>query len=115
MWYSHGRQFTEAQHIYHRDKRASQTLQLSALTQCGSHAILWAAGLVAGMFFLYWFSTLWDKVKPFAVLSLFYYYRPEQIINGTPDWWLNITVLLAVSAVTFGPALLIFERRDLTR
>jgi len=46
---------------------------------------------------------------------LFNYYRPEQIINGTPDSWLNITVLLAVSAVTFGSALLIFERRDLTR
>jgi len=87
----------------------------SALTQRGSHAIFWAGGLVAGMFFLYWFSTLWDKVKPFAVLSLFYYYRPEQIINGAPDWWFNITVLLAVCAVTFGLALFIFERRDLTR
>jgi len=38
-----------------------------------------------------------------------------ELERGTPDWWLNITVLLATSAVTFGVALLIFERRNLTR
>jgi len=38
-----------------------------------------------------------------------------ELERGTPDWWLNITVLLAVSAVTFGSALFIFESRDLTR
>ena len=58
---------------------------------------------------------MWDVVEPFAPLSLFYYYQPDQIIGGTPNWWINITVLLPVAVMTFVAAMVIFERQDLTR
>lgn len=87
----------------------------SVLAQRGGQAAGWAGGLIAGMFFINWFATMWDKVEPFAFLSIFYYHQPDQIISGMPNWWVNITVLLAVAVVTFAAAMVIFERRDLTR
>jgi ABC-2 type transport system permease protein len=87
----------------------------SAIAQRGSQAAGWAGALIAGMFFLDWFATMWDKVKPLTPISLFHYYQPSQIISGTPNWWANITVLLIVAAAAFTAALFIFERRDLTR
>jgi ABC-2 type transport system permease protein len=87
----------------------------SALARRGSQAAGWTGGFIAGMFFLDWFATLWDGVEPFNPLSLFYYHKPHQIINGTPNWWINITVLLAVGVISFVVSAIIFERRDLTR
>lgn len=86
----------------------------SAVAKRGSQAAGWAGGLIAGMFFLDWFATMWDKVKPLTPFSLFHYYQPSQIITGTPNWWINITVLLVVAILAFMAAVLIFERRDLT-
>lgn len=87
----------------------------SALARRSGQATGWAGGLIAGMFFLSWFATMWEKVEPFTPLSLFYYYQPDRIINGTPNWWVNIPVLLAVAVATFAAALFIFEHRDLTQ
>jgi ABC-2 type transport system permease protein len=87
----------------------------SALARRGGQAAGWTGGLIAGMFFLDWFATMWDKVEPFTPLSLFRYYKPHQIVNGTPNWWVNITVLLATAVVAFVAAMVVFERRDLTR
>lgn len=87
----------------------------STLAQRGGQAAGWTAGLIAGMFFLDWFATMWDKVEPFTPLSLFHYHSPTAIISGTPNWWINITVLLAVAVVAFVAAMVIFEHRDLTR
>ena len=87
----------------------------SALARRGGQAAARTGGLIAAMFFLNWFATLWDKVKPFAPLSLFYYHDPTAILNGAPNWWVNITVLLAAAALCFAAAILVFERRDLTR
>ena len=87
----------------------------SVLARRGGQAAGWTGALIAGMFFLEWFATMWDKVEPFTPLSLFHYYEPSQIIGGTPNWWVNITVLLAVAVVAFMAAMVIFDRRDLTR
>jgi ABC-2 type transport system permease protein len=88
----------------------------SALSKSGSQAVGWAGGVVAGMFFLNWFATLWDRVAVFSPLSLFYYYQPDDIINGiSSNWPLNIIVLLSFAVVTFAAAAAVFERRDLVR
>jgi ABC-2 type transport system permease protein len=86
----------------------------SALARRGGQAAGWTGGLIAGMFFINWFATMWDKVEPFAPLCLFHYYQPDQIIGGTPSWWINITVLFAVAVMSFLAAVVVFERRDLT-
>lgn len=87
----------------------------SALARRGSQAAGWTGGLLVGMFFLDWFATMWDKVKPLTPLSLFHYYQPSQIIGGSPNWWVNISVLLALAVIVFVAAMITFERRDLTR
>ena len=87
----------------------------SALSQRGSQAVGWASGLIAAMFFLDWFATLWDRVAPFTSLSLFHYHKPHQVINGAANWQVNIAVLLVMAALTFAAATVAFEKRDLTR
>ena len=87
----------------------------SVLARRAGQAAGWTGGLIAGMFFVEWFATMWDKVEPFTPLSLFHYYQPSQIISGTPNWWVNITVLLVEAVMAFVAAMIIFSRRDLTR
>jgi ABC-2 type transport system permease protein len=87
----------------------------STLALRGGQATAWAGGLIVAMFFLDWFATMWDKVQPLNPLSIFYYYKPERIIIGTPNWWVNSLVLLVVAVTAFCTAMFIFERRDLTR
>lgn len=88
---------------------------LSAVAKRGGQAAGWTGGVIAGMFFLDWFATMWNEVEPFTPISLFHYYQPSQIISGTPEWWVNITVLLVVAIVAFLFAIFIFEHRDLVR
>jgi ABC-2 type transport system permease protein len=87
----------------------------SVLAHRGGQAASWTGGLLAGMFFLDWFATLWDKVETFTPISLFHYFQPPDIINGTTAWSVNITVLLTVAVLAFSMAIVVFERRDLTR
>jgi len=88
----------------------------SALARRSSQALAWAAGLIAGMFFLEWFASMWAPVQMLTPLGLFHYYQPGSMIGGAAaDWWLNVVVLLTVAAVSFAAAIIIFERRDLLR
>jgi ABC-2 type transport system permease protein len=87
----------------------------SALAQRAGQATSWTGGLLAGMFFLDWFATLWDKVEPLTPISLFHYFQPPDIINGSSTWSVNITVLITVAVLAFSVAIVVFERRDLIR
>ena len=87
----------------------------STLMRRGGQAVLWTGSILAAMFFVGWFATMWNAIKPLAPLTLFYYYRPEQIVNGELDWWLNIPILLTATIATYFAAIVVFERRDLTR
>ncbi len=87
----------------------------STLARRGGQAAGWTGGLIAGMFFLDWFGSLWDKVEPLTALSLFHYHTPTAIIMNQANGWINTTVLLIVAVLTFAAAIVIFERRDLIR
>ena len=61
---------------------------------------------------------LWDVVRPFRPVSVFYYYQPQEIILrsgwlGDGEVWGRLAVLLAVGTAGYLGALWTFCRRDL--
>ncbi|MFH1662873.1 MAG: hypothetical protein ABH934_03020 [Chloroflexota bacterium] len=46
-------------------------------------------------------------------ISLFYHYRPNEIVNSASLNWTAVSVYAGVSIVCFVAALVIFQKRDL--
>jgi ABC-2 type transport system permease protein len=108
------------------------TGMIMAISAAGrSRARVLSAGIaiVLTMFLLSFFGQLWEPLRPFRPLSLFFYYQPQRIIIEG-NWWVSldplglsaasgtifvpgIAVLLAVAVSGYAAAWWIFTRRDL--
>jgi ABC-2 type transport system permease protein len=72
------------------------------------------------MFLVNLIGQMWDVLEPLRPLTIFYYYQPQQVIQGK-GWMVplgsgNVSILLVlygVGAIGYGLALWTFTRRDL--
>lgn len=89
------------------------TLLGSAAASTTGRAVAWAtAGLVL-FYFVDYFASLWDVLKPIEPLSIFDYFDPAQaLVNGTLPWS-DVVTLAAIGAAGALAGLVIFLRRDL--
>lgn len=104
-------------------------LAISAAGRSRARVLSAGIAIVLTMFLLSFFGQLWEPLRPFRPLSLFFYYQPQRIIIEG-NWWVSldpvglsassgtvlvpgIAVLLAVAACGYAAAWWIFTRRDL--
>lgn len=104
-------------------------LAISAAGRSRGRVLSAGIAIVLVMFLLTFFGQLWEPLRPFRPLSLFFYYQPQRIIIEG-NWWVcldatgvsaasgtlfvpGIAVLLGVAAAGYATAYLIFTRRDL--
>ena len=73
------------------------------------------AGLLAlATFLLDYVGLLWKPAEPIAWLSPFRYYRPFDLVMGSPLPPRNLTVLAAIAVAGFAGAYVLFSRRDIS-
>ncbi len=77
------------------------------------------AGGVAGLlalttFLLDYVGLLWKPAEPYAWLSPFRYYRPFDLVMGSPLPARNLVVLGAIAVAGFAGAYVLFSRRDIS-
>jgi len=70
------------------------------------------AGIVVVMYFLEVLGTFWPDAKGLQPYSLFHYYQPKEVLEGTAPA-INFALPAAVAAVAIVWALVEFPRRDL--
>jgi ABC-type transport system involved in multi-copper enzyme maturation permease subunit len=71
-------------------------------------------GLVAVFLYLLQFgAAAWNPLRPFARVSPFHYYEPMKTLLGSMSPARDIVGLLGASAVLFGLAYVLYEKRDL--
>ncbi len=71
-------------------------------------------GLVAVFLYLLQFgAAAWSPLRPFARVSPFHYYEPMKTLLGSVSPARDIVGLLGASAVLFGCAYVLYEKRDL--
>lgn len=87
-------------------------LVVSALRRQGGAAIGVTAGLIAVSFALNFIARAWQPITGLQRLSLFMYYRPEQLARSGVIATDSL-VLLGVAAAATALAFVIFARRDL--
>ena len=75
---------------------------------------LTASGLLTAAFYILSFiAPILGRFDWLSRLSLFYYYRPGQIVDtATPDW-AGLGIYLGLTAVCFIASLRVFQRRDI--
>ena len=85
----------------------------SALSSDGGRVTLLAAGLTMVFFLIDFISGLFEFLEPIGPASIFHYYDPVAIalVPGFPV--LDVGLLLGLAAITFGAAVLVFQRRDI--
>ena len=91
---------------------AGVALVISALRREAGGAIAWTSGIIATSFAVEFLGRVWQPVAWARPLSLFAYYRPQDILRTgfASD---DVLRLGAVALVTFFGAALAFDRRDL--
>jgi len=73
------------------------------------------AGLLAlATFLLDYVGLLWKPAEPFAWISPFRYYRPFDLVMGSPLPAKNLVVLGAIAVAGFVAAYVLFSRRDIS-
>jgi ABC-2 type transport system permease protein len=104
-------------------------LALSAAGRSRARVLSASIAIVLVMFLLTFFGQLWEPLRPFRPLSLFFYYQPQRIILEG-NWWVcldatgvsatsgtlfvpGIAMLLGIATLGYTLAYLIFTRRDL--
>jgi ABC-2 type transport system permease protein len=87
-------------------------LLVSATRREGGSALAWTSGLISSSFVLEYLARLWQRVSALRPLSLFAYYRPQQIISAGLAGS-DVIVLAGVAVVAIALALAVFQRRDL--
>ena len=87
---------------------------ISALSSDGSRVNLLATGVTVAFFFLDFISDLFDVLDPVGLLSVFKYFDPVNVAIDGSFPVAHISVLLTIAAMTFGSALLVFQRRDIS-
>jgi len=65
------------------------------------------------MFLINLLGQMWDVLEPLRPWTVFYYYQPQQAIQGQAASWPMMAVLFGVGAAGYGLALWTFTRRDL--
>ena len=90
------------------------TTALSAALSSGGRTVAIAASLMGVMYFIDLLASLLDAISDFAILSLFYYYDTVQIANSGQLEWSHIVLLLSVTLATYGLAIYIYNKRDIT-
>ena len=84
---------------------------LTAVTARRGLSIGIASGLAGAAFFANTLAILSDKLKPLQKLSPYHYYRSLELLNGTDPWW-HLGLLVALIAVLYAVAYVVFVRRD---
>ncbi len=86
---------------------------LSALSSDGGRAILLATVLTVAFFFVDFMAGLFDILEPLGLISIFHYYNPLSLVGDAAFPTLHAGILLAVAALTFLSAAIVFQRRDI--
>jgi len=91
---------------------AGVALLASALGREAGSAIAWTSGIIVVSFVLEFLARVWPPVAWARPLTLFAYYRPQDIVrDGVAA--ADPALLAVVSLAGFGAAAAIFQRRDL--
>ncbi|MCY4581957.1 MAG: ABC transporter permease subunit [Chloroflexi bacterium] len=88
---------------------------LSAVSSDGGRTVSVTAGILTVMYFLDFVGAIWSPAEPLAPLSLFYYLDPLAVAAGGSTFLRDVVVLFGVGLVGFVAALVLFQRRDITR
>lgn len=88
---------------------------LSAVSSDGGRTVSLAAGILTVMYFLDFVGAIWGPAEPLAPLSIFYYLDPLAVAADGSGLLFDVLVLLGVALVGFVAALVLFQRRDITR
>jgi ABC-2 type transport system permease protein len=99
------------------------TMALSASARYRWRVLGLAVFITLVQFLVNLLGQMWDVIAPLRPLTIFYYYRPQQVIirSGWEAWKVDVygyavphlAVLVAVGLIGYGVALWIFARRDL--
>jgi hypothetical protein len=92
---------------------AAVTTLLAVLTLDRGRAGGIAVGLLLGMYLLDAASKVWKDLGAWADLSAFHHFQTVEIIDGGTFPAGEFALFLAVSAVAWAAALIVFRRRDL--
>ena len=88
---------------------------ISALSSDGGQTVAWSAGVATAMYVIDFLSLIWAPAGPAGALSLFHYYDPLEVVQGTSLPWRDLAVLSTVALAGFATALIVFQRRDIAR
>jgi ABC-2 type transport system permease protein len=97
------------------------TMWLSAAERSRWRVMGWAVFLTLLQFLVNLVGQMWEPIKPFRPLTIFYYYQPQQVILGKP-WTVDVydgvnvpmlPVLFGVGLIGYAMALWTFCKRDL--
>jgi ABC-2 type transport system permease protein len=91
---------------------ASIGLLISAAQRDSGPVIAWTGGLIVVSFVIVFISQIWSPAETIRPLSLFTYFRPQEIVLtgvATKD----VVVLAAVALAGLAAAIGVFHRRDL--
>ena len=88
---------------------------LSAVSSDGGRTVSLAAGILTVMYFLDFVGAIWGPAEPLAPLSIFYYLDPLAVATNGSKLLRDVLVLSSVGLVGFVAALVLFQRRDITR
>ena len=88
---------------------------LSAVSSDGGRTVSLAAGILTVMYFLDFVGAIWGQAEPLAPLSIFYYLDPLAVATNGSKLLRDVLVLFSVGLVGFVAALVLFQRRDITR
>jgi ABC-2 type transport system permease protein len=85
----------------------------SAAADTAGRAVGWAVAVLAGLYFVDYFATIWTFLEPIEFLSIFDYYDPGTTLVSGVLPWTNVLVLAGVGLVGTLAGLIVFVRRDL--
>lgn len=91
---------------------ASLAVLVSAMRREAGSAIAWITGLIASSFVLDFLARVWQPAAWARPVSLFAYYRPQDLVRSGLDVS-DAVCLGGVALAGLAAAVLIFERRDL--
>lgn len=88
---------------------------LSAANSDGGRTVSVTAGILTVMYFLDFVGAIWGPAEPLAPLSVFYYFDPLAVATDGSTLARDVVVLFGVALAGFAGALVLFQRRDITR
>lgn len=89
------------------------SLFFSSVLRSKSSVVSITVGLVFGFYMLTTLAAAMDKLKDLKPYSLYYYYKPYELMTGASIELKDALVLLSVFIVGTGLSLLIFNKKDI--